>query len=223
MEDYLPCGYRLFQDNRFFKLGQDSVRLAAFAAPPKGAAVCDLGCGTGVLSLLLLGKDPGCHVTGVELQTEVLELAEQNRTVNGLSHRFRLVLGDVRNIRELLPGNSFDYVIANPPYFAEGSGHSAQNPHKKIARQENCLTLPELAAAAAYLLRFGGKFAMVYRPERLCDVTAALREQRLEPKRLQFLHGSPNKEPSAVLVESRYGSAPGCRVLPPLFTDGRNG
>lgn len=222
--DFLPTGYKIIQDDRFFKLGQDSIMLSKFAKIPKNAKICDLGCGTGVISMLLLGLDSSYKVTGIELQKEVYELAVENVEINKLNERFTLINGDIREMKTLLEANTMDYVISNPPYFAVGSGKQSSSEHKKIARQDDNLSLSELISAASYILKFGGKFALVHRPERLCDIILLMKENKIEPKRLCFVQSDINIKPSAVLIEGRYGSKSGIEVLPPiLIKEERNG
>ena len=117
--EHLPNGLTLRQDDRFFKLGQDSVLLAAFARPRRNARVLDLGCGTGALALLVYRPD--LTITGLELQQGALDLFRQSITDNGVD--ITALQGDLREIRTLLPHGSMDYVICNPPYFGRDAGN----------------------------------------------------------------------------------------------------
>lgn len=74
-----------------------------------------------------------------------------------------------------------------------------------------------------YLVKFGGRAAFVYRPERICELITEMRARQLEPKRMRFVHQRATAVPSAVLIEARRGSAPGVQVLPPLLVCGENG
>ena len=120
-------------------------------------------------------------------------------------------MGDFRD-KALLPGDAFDLVISNPPYFRSGSGKSGGP-----ARMDENASVQELCQAAGRLTRTGGRFALVYRPERLAELFAALQGARLEPKRLQLLAYSQAKPPYAVLVESVKGGGPGLDVLPTQY------
>lgn len=189
-----------------FRLGTDSVLLANFLSPPKNARIADLGSGVGTLGLLLCATQTDCTVVGVELDGAAHRLACENIESNHLQGRLRSICGDVREIRELLPAGSFDCVVSNPPYFPENSGKAASN-----ARSERTLNLSQLCRAAAWLLPSGGRFAMVHRPERLCDIFCALRESGMEPKRLQFVRHRIDSPVCLVLVEARRGGKPGLR------------
>lgn len=214
--EHLPNGLTLRQDDRYFKLGQDSVLLSAFAKPRRGARLLDLGCGTGALALLLYRPD--LTITGLELQEGPLALFRQSIADNQVP--VTALQGDLRAIRTLLPHGCMDYVVCNPPYFDHLSGQSAPAPARRTARQDDTCTVEELALAIAFVLRTGGKAALVFRPERLWTLLEALSRVRLMPKRLRFVHQNALAAPSAVLVECRKGgSAEGLAVAPPLLVE----
>ena len=212
----LPNGLTLRQDDRFFKLGQDSVLLSSFAKPRRNAKVLDLGCGTGALALLIYRPD--LTITGLELQPEPLELFRASIADNGVD--ITAVQGDLRAIRTIFPHGSMDYAICNPPYFDRTAGKSAPSPEKRTARQDGTCTVEEVAVATSFVLHTGGKAAFVFRPERLWVLLQALDRVRLVPKRLRFVHQNAAAAPSAVLVECRKGGSPeGMAVEPPLLVD----
>ncbi len=222
-EDKLWNGYRLIQDDRFFKLGQDSVLLSAFAAPPARGKVVDLGCGNGALGVLLCERFPHLSVTGLEIQSEVAQLAQENVELNGLMERMHIVHADIKDYKQLYPVGAFDYLVCNPPYFSQESGFHAAGKNKSTARQETEGTTEDFIRAASYLVKFGGRAAFVHRPERLTDCIAWFRQYGLEPKRLRMIHQNSKKKPSAVLIEVRRGSASGVEILPPLLVCGEDG
>jgi tRNA1(Val) A37 N6-methylase TrmN6 len=202
--------YTLWQSEDCFKLGQDSVRLGAFASLRRGDRVCDLGCGVGTLLLLLSEREGDITRFGVELDPRAAELARRNLLENQLEGT--ILTGDLRT-PALFPRARFDLLVANPPYFAKGTGKSGGN-----ARMEDTLSLTELCARAGELLGAGGRFALVFRPERLTALFAACTAVGLEPKRLQFLAHSGDKPPYAVLVEAGKGAKAGLQVLPTRTT-----
>ena len=165
--DKLWGGFSLIQDDRFFKLGQDTMLLSDFACPPARGSIMDLGCGNGALSVLLCARHPHITVTGLEIQPEVAALAKENITHNGLEQRMRVICGDMKQSQSLFSTGSFDYVVCNPPYFAQNSGFSAKGVNKSTARQDSSGTAADAVRAAAYLVKFGGRAAFVYRPERV--------------------------------------------------------
>lgn len=216
-EDKLWGGYSLLQDDRFFKLGQDSILLSDFAAPPAGGSVLDLGCGNGALCVLLCARFARLNVTGVEIQPELAQLARDNAEHNRLADRMSVVEGDLKQHKALFYNRKFDYIICNPPYFVQGSGYSAAGAQRRGAREEQHCTMEDAIRAAGALVKFGGRAAFVHRPERLAESMSAFSACGLEPKRLRFVHQRASSVPSAVLIEGRKGSAPGLSVLPPLL------
>ena len=163
----------------------------------------------GALGLLLLRDHPDMRVTGLEILPDAAAQARKNIDANHLSEHFSVITGDLRGHRTLLPANAFDAVVSNPPYFPAASGATSPDGARAIARSEICCTLDDLCACAAYALRFGGEFFLVHKPERLTDLLVTLRENRLEPKRLQFVRHHPEASVSLVLVEARSGAKPG--------------
>ena len=213
----------MFCQSEHFKLGTDSVLLADFVNIGSRRKGIDLGCGSGILPLLLLNRDARLCMTGLEINPGAAEATRANLTANGLSERGSVVVGDIRRVKELFKSGEFDFVVANPPYFAEGSGRQSPDDAKAAARTETACTLDDVCRAAAYLCRTGGVFCLVHRAERLADVVCALRGAGFEPKRLRTVSHSAEKEPSLVLIEARRGGAPGLRIMPPLFIRGADG
>jgi tRNA1(Val) A37 N6-methylase TrmN6 len=78
-------------------------------------------------------------------------------------------------------------------------------------------TLADVIAAARYLVKYRGRFALVHLPERMAEILKAMTDAGLEPKRLRLVHPYPDKKPKFLLVEGVRGARPGLEVLPPLF------
>ena len=205
-----PYTYR--QSDTCFPLGQDSLLLASFATVRRGDRVWDLGCGAGALLLLLAGQESDLTLTGVELSAADSALARENLAENRLAGA--ILTGDIRKLT--LPAGEASLVICNPPYFRAGSGASGGQ-----ARMEEA-ELADWCAAAGRLLKNGGRFALVHRPERLAEVFACMSAAGVEPKRLQLVQHSLDTPPSAALVEGVRQGRPGLTVLPVLLMNRRN-
>ena len=214
--DELWPGARFLRSGDGFSLGTDSVLLAAFAGGTRVRRLADLGCGAGVLTVLLLQKLPEAAAFGIELQADAAALCRENLALNGLSHRAEIRTGDLRDRSTLPEAGAFDLVAAKPPYFPAGSGYTAPDERRGTARDERCCTLRDICAAAAYLCRWGGAFAVVHRPERLSELFCAMTDCGLEPKRLRMVCRTAGDAPSLVLAEGRRGGKPGLTILPPL-------
>lgn len=198
----------LHQAPGVFPMGTDSILLADFSHAGKRAKILDLGTGSGILPVLLLSSHPTATAAAVELNPDACRLAAQNVQCNGLSDRMRLISGDLRQYRELIPAGAFDLTVSNPPYFETGSGYDAAD-GLKTARGDSTCTLEDLCAAAGWATRWGGRFCLVFRPERLCSLFVCLKNAGFEPKRLRPVHHHPSAPVNLVLVEARRGGSPG--------------
>ena len=222
-ESLKPGGYRFVYDEAVFPPGTDSFLLSALPRLRAGMRVCDLGCGSGLLSLLLFQRQPILEITGVELDVHAAALAQRAAEENGLTDRMKVIQGDLRQIRALLPAGSFDLVICNPPYYPAGGGHLPEQNAMRTARAELTCTAEDVCGAAAYLLRWGGSFCLVHKPERLTDLLCALRGAALEPKRLRFVCPRAGTAPSLLLLVGRRGGRPGLEIPAPLVLRGEDG
>ena len=200
-DDLWPGGPRFARSGAGFALGTDSVLLADFAADRRVRRFADLGCGAGVLTVLLLHALPQAAAVGVELQPDAAQLCRGNLTANGLDSRAEILCADLRAHRTLLPAGQFDLVVANPPYFAAGSGYTSPDPVRAHARDERTCTMQDICTAMAYLTRWGGAAALVHRPERLSELLCTLTAAGLEPKRLRTVaykaEGAPRRQAGA--------------------------
>ena len=205
-----------FAQAQHFKLGTDSVLLADFVRFTGTKRGIDLGCASGALALLLLTKHEKLHMTGLEILPEAAELAKTNMVENSLQARSEIICGDIRRHRELFKSGSFELVLSNPPYFPENSGFVSPKEGRANARAEGLCTLDDLCAAASFLLKTGGSFNLVHKPERLSEVFCAMAKHGLEPKRLRMVCHTVDKAPNLVLIEGRRGGKPGLVVEPNL-------
>jgi len=190
---------------------------AGNAEVKKRKSAVDLGCGSGIISILLAWGDPGLHIDGIEIQPHAARLATENAGLCGLSDRVNVIEGDLRLCREFLSAGAYDLTVSNPPYYTPGKGKRAQSPGKAIARGEELCTLEDVCKAAGYLTRWGGSFLIVHKPERLADIFRSLSENNLEPKRIRFVQHKPASQPSLVLIESRRGGKPSLKIEAPLI------
>lgn len=214
--DELWPGARFVRSADGFRLGTDSVLLAAFAGNSRVRRFADLGCGAGVLTVLLLQKLKDATAVGIEIQPEAATLCRANLAANGLTARAEIRTGDLRERSTLPEAGAFDLVVANPPYFPTGSGRTAPDEKRAAARDERFCTLQDICTAGAYLTRWGGTFALVHRPERLSELFCAMTACGIEPKRLRTVCRTAETAPSLMLVEGRRGGKPGLAIEPPL-------
>ncbi|MCI9577904.1 MAG: methyltransferase [Oscillibacter sp.] len=217
-ELFKPGGLRFVWADGLFPPGTDSFLLSAFPRLRPGLRVLDLGCGTGLLSLLLLQRQGNLAVTGVELLPEAVALAKRAAAENRLTDRLFFRQGDLRD-RNALPAEPFDLAVCNPPYYPAAGGALSGANLRRTARAEVDCTLEDVCRAARRALRWGGRLCLVHKPERLTDLLCTLRENGLEPKRLRPVCTRPERAPSLVLLEARRGGRPGLTVEPPLVLE----
>ena len=214
--DELWPGTRFVRGGSGFPLGTDAVLLADFSARGQVRRFADLGCGAGVILILLAQAYPRAEGFGIELQAKAAETARENAALNGVYDRCEIRCGDLRLNEELPEAGAFDLVAANPPYFPVGSGYSAPEDSRRAAREERFCTLDDICRAAARLTRWGGRFCIVHRPERLSELFVTMTKHGLEPKRLRAVCRMAGDAPSLVLAEAQRGAKPGLTIEKPL-------
>ncbi|MBR0535134.1 MAG: methyltransferase [Clostridia bacterium] len=201
----------------------DAIVLVDFCAPRHKDKCCDLGTGNGIIPLLWYRDFKPAEIVGVELSESAVNLFTKTLTEHNLGDKIKLIHKDLRKLKGVLPNEYFDLVSINPPYKKLGTGIVNEGEDYKNARHEFTCTLEDASEAAAKLLKFGGRFCICQRPERLPDIFAAMRKFKIEPKSMQEVIQRTGKEPSLVLVEGKKGSAPGFRIKPPLILEDDNG
>ncbi len=207
----------LIQKKDGLTFGTDAYLLAAFIRPQKNAFAVELGAGTGIISLLLAARERLAHIDALEIQDDFCDITRRNVEYNKMSDRISVLNADVRDVSAVTLGREADVVFSNPPYMTTDSGKRNVSDRKYIARHEVCGGIDDFCAAAYRLLKHGGKFYCVWRPDRLTGLIAAMRANRLEPKTLVLVHSDTESEPSMVLVSATKGASEGLKVMPPLF------
>ncbi len=202
--------------------GTDAFLLSRFAAPRRHETACDLGTGCGIIPLLWFREREQAPkwAAALDIQPEAVLLAEESARRSGLEDVFFPVLGDLRRPKELpkpFEAGGFHLVTCNPPYKRMGSGILSSAQSDQIARHEAACTLEEVCAAAARLLRYGGRLCVCQLPERLPDLLQAMRRHNIESKRLRFVQERADTAPWLLLCEGKLGSKPFLQVEPPLL------
>lgn len=228
VDDLERNGLKIIQNAGLFCFGMDAVLLSGFANVKKNENAVDLGTGTGIIPILLSAKTEGKHFTGVEIQPEVADMAERSVELNGLGDRIDIAVGDIKDMAagKEMPGlgyGTFDVVTSNPPYMKSSHGLTNPDDTKAISRHEVMCTLSDVCAAASRLLKSGGRFYMVHRPLRLPEIITELKKNRLEPKRMKFVHPFIDKEANMVLIEAVKGAGAECRIEKPIIVYGAPG
>ena len=208
---------RLIQKTNGLTFGTDAYLLAAYLRPMHRARAADFGCGTGIISLLAQAKGKFAHVTAIEIQESFAELAKRNVGINGLDDKISVLHADLTSLHPTELSGELDVIFSNPPYMRTDSGKRNTADEKYIARHEVCGSIADFCRAASRLLKHGGLFYVVWRPDRLSELFSALHDAALEPKRMTFVQADQATSPSMILLECKKGAAPSLIVTPTLM------
>lgn len=224
IDDLEYQGLKIIQNTEDFCFGMDSILLSNFASDvKKGSHIIDLGTGTGIIGILLCAKTELSKVVGVEIQTEVYEMAKRSIALNHLEEKFTLIHTNIKELEGKIEWGTFDAVVTNPPYKKNDTGIQNENERKRIARHEISANLEDFIHVSAKLLKDKKDFYMVHRPDRLVDIIELLRKYQLEPKKLQLVYPKPEKEPNLLLIKATKNAKPFLKIEKPLYVYQENG
>jgi len=215
--DEVNRNIKLIQNTKGLLYGTDAYMLAAFMRSRPDDEACELGAGSGIISLLALSGLKFKSCTCIEIQECFADLCVRNASLNGFSDKIKVLCSDVRNVSKAEYAGRFGAVFANPPYMQSGNGKRNETDEKYIARHEVFGGICDFIKCAAMLLTFGGSFYCVVRCDRLADVFCNMRESGIEPKRLMFVHANEKSAPSVALVEGIRGGKMSLNVEAPVF------
>lgn len=210
-------GYRIIQNPERFCFGMDAVLLSGFARAKKQERCLDLGCGNGIIPILMEAKTEGKHFIGLEIQPESADMARRSVALNGLQDRIDIVEGDIKDASKIFGASSFHVVTTNPPYMTAQHGLTNLYEAKTIARHEVLCNLEDIIRESARLLMPGGRFYMVHRPFRLAEIISLMVQYRMEPKRMRLVYPYVDREPNMVLIEGLRGGKSRMTVEKPLI------
>lgn len=222
VDDLQINNLKIIQNPDGFCFGIDAVLLANFVRLKRNARVVDLGTGTGIIPILLAGKSRTSHITGIEIQEEVADMARRSVRLNKLDDRIKILNADLKEAENFLEVNQYDVVTSNPPYM-HTQGLINENDKKAISRHEIKCSLEDVIRVSSRLLKHNGRLFMVHRPIRLVDIMVYCRQYKIEPKRLQFIHPTYNKKPNLLLIECVKAAKPELKILDPLYVYGEDG
>lgn len=206
-------GLKLIQHKDGFKFGTDSVLLAQFANPKPNDKIADFCTGSAIIPILLTARCDNLDITGIEINPQAVDLAQRNVLINSLKENIRIFHGDVSNIDfKAMPKASYDLVVCNPPYTQKGAGIECADEAKNIARFEIRCTLKDIIKNASELLRFGGRFCIVHKPERAAEIIYLCKAFNIEAKQMTLVTANGKTEPSIVLLEGRKNGNTGLRI-----------
>ena len=214
----------IMQDTDMFNFSLDSVLLPNFITINKSTKnVLDIGCGNAPIPLILSTKTDA-HITGVEIQKEVYDLALESVKINDLENRIKIINADINELYKDLETESFDIITCNPPFFkVKEDSNLNESEYKTIARHEVKLNLEDIMKISRKLLKNNGTLGIVHRPERLVDIIESMRKYNIEPKKIRLVYPKKDKEANILLIEGTKNGKPGIKILPPLYSHDEDG
>lgn len=198
------------KDHRF---GTDAFLLAYFSNARKKDIVCDFCSGNGIVALLLEKFYSPLKIYAAEIQDKAFCQLEESKLTSNLGKLYTFH-GDIKDFKA---SEELDLITCNPPYKISGTGIISETESDKIARHETLCTIDDVCRAASKNLKFGGRLCVTNRPERLCDVLCAMRENGIEPKRIRFVSKKKGDAPWLMLAEGKKGAKPFMTVEKGLF------
>ena len=224
IDDLEINGYRLIQNPEVFCFGIDAILLAHFAKV-KGTnqKILDIGTGTGIIPIVMHANYQKGEYIGIDIQADMVEMANRSVRLNAIEEDVKMLHMDIKAYKEHFDTCAFDIITCNPPYMKGEAGLKNDHPSKMVARHEIACTLQGIIEASSYLLKYNGKLCMVHRPHRLVEMMTYMKQYKLEPKRLRFIHSKVDKEPTMILIEAVKNAKPELRVQPPLIIYNKDG
>jgi tRNA1(Val) A37 N6-methylase TrmN6 len=175
-EDGLLGGrVRVLQPRRGYRIAIDAVLLAAAVEVRAGDKVLDLGAGVAAIGLCLAARASDCTVVGLELQPELVQLAERSASLNRMGTRVRTVEHD---LALPLPADLglFDHVVSNPPYLPAAVADPSPDHSKALATVESSAGLARWLEVAAGAATPAGTLTLIHRTDRLDEIAAHLEQ-----------------------------------------------
>jgi tRNA1Val (adenine37-N6)-methyltransferase len=208
---------RFKQHRRGYRFAIDAPLLAQFAAPRPHQRIIDLGCGCGIIALILAFRHPTCAVLGIDIQPDLVALARANAQHNRLATQVRFWRQDMRTLYPQSTDGPVDLAVINPPFRPLNTGRMTPDAEQAVAKHEVALTLVDLVAVARRLLSTTGRLALIYPAERLTDVIRAMCAGGIEPKRMQVVYPHADGEAKRVMIEGAKNGRVGIKIKPPVI------
>lgn len=217
-------GLKIIQDSSKYCFTSDSAILANFVDAKKKDTVCEIGAGTGVISILIAKKRSPKRIVAFEIQKETANLAKRNVEINNLQEKIEIINSPIQEFNKFVEGEKFDVVFSNPPYRkVNEKSFTSLSKENAISKHEIALTLDELLFCSNKLLKFGGKFFVVYDAKRSAELIYKLKQNKLEPKKIFLTAPSQTSKPILIVVQATKGGKEGVEIFPTLITNDKDG
>jgi tRNA1Val (adenine37-N6)-methyltransferase len=207
----------LFQPKTGYRFSLDPIILAAHVLPAPGDLIMDIGCGCGILSLILAGRNPQVRITGIEIQKTLALAAQKSVAKNRMNDRIRILHQDVRTLSEQEVFTPFDLIVSNPPFQKESTGRLNPDRGRALARHEITLDIAALAILANRFLATEGRLCLIFPASRTDDLTTALSAAGFQADWMRFVYFLPNHAAQRVMVCAVKAGKKISTCRPPLY------
>lgn len=224
IEDLQYNNLFILQKKTGFRFGMDPVLLSYFAKVKNNYNIVDIGTGSGIIPILLSQQAENLNISAIELQKDIANMAGRSVELNYLQNTIRVINDSFENTNKYVQNNSQDIVISNPPYSRLNASIVSSSQNKLLSRHEQEMDFDSLVKLAYKILKLNGKFVFCFPATRLIEAICILRDNRMEPKRLRFIHSHIDKSPYIFLMEASKCGKPFLNIYPPLicYTSGSN-
>lgn len=205
-----------------YRAAIDPIFLAASIMPTKDETVLEVGTGVGTAMLALAARIPQIRITGLELQRELVRLANQNIKINGFHDRCEVLNGDLKTPPPRLSASSFSHVMANPPYFEDRASIVSENKIKALANSSQALSLQAWVDFCCRMVRPKGTVSFIFTADRLTELTT-LMQSKLGEIMIFPLWPKTGRSAKRVLVRGRKNSNAPSRLLSGLVLHNDDG
>lgn len=214
----------IYQDDEWFTFSLDSVLLSNFVSIKfTDKKILDMACGNAPIPMLLTFRTKAT-IYGIDIQKEVIDLGIESVVENKMDKQISLEVLDINNVEDRFSAESFDVITCNPPYFKYSNNDNINlNMNKRISRHEVLVNLDTIVKKSSYLLKNGGTFAMVHRPDRLIEIIDVMEKYNIGPKKLQLCYSKNNSNCNLILIEGNKNGKSGLKILSPVIVHNVDG
>ncbi len=199
----------LYQLQNGYRYNSDTLFLYDFiGSKPKGQ-ILDVGCGCGILGLLV-ARDNEIKLTGIDIDPLNVQISQYNASVNGIAGEF--ITEDFSKFKSDI---KFDFIISNPPFYHTDVTKS-QNKHIANSRYSDSLSLEEFLASCNRNIKPKGVLYFCYDAKQIGDIIPLLSKFKLNLTKLKFIYSKDNQNAKLVLIEAKKSSRSMCEVILPL-------
>ena len=150
-------------------------------------------------------------------------MAKRSVKLNNLEDKIEIINKNIKDIKENFEKNTFDAIVTNPPYKKIETGKTNERENKYISRHEVTASLEDFIKISFDMLKDKGSLYMVHRPERLAEIIYCLKTNKLEPKKIRFVHSNTEEEPKLVLIKAVKNAKEFVKIEKPLIVYNKNG